>query len=44
MFMAFISREECLLVIVGLLLVTDTMTWINIYALRFTPEWLLKRL
>lgn len=33
-----------LLVIVGLLLLTDTMTLVNIYALRFTPEWLLKRL
>lgn len=33
-----------LLVIVGLLLVTDYFTLLNIYAIRFTPEWLLKRL
>jgi cytochrome c-type biogenesis protein len=33
-----------LLVIVGILLVTDYFTLLNIYALRFTPEWLLKRL
>ena len=33
-----------LLVIVGLLLITDYMTMLNIYALRFTPDWLLKRL
>jgi hypothetical protein len=33
-----------LLVIVGLLLVTDYMTMLNIYALRFTPDWLLKKL
>lgn len=33
-----------LLVIVGVLLVTDYFTLLNIYAIRFTPEWLLKRL
>lgn len=33
-----------LLVIVGLLLLTDTMTLVNIYALRLTPDWLLRRL
>jgi cytochrome c-type biogenesis protein len=33
-----------LLAIVGILLITDYMTLLNGYALRFTPEWLLKRL
>lgn len=33
-----------LLVIVGVLLVTDYFILLNIYALRFTPEWLIKRL
>jgi cytochrome c-type biogenesis protein len=33
-----------LLVIVGLLLLTDYMTFLNSYVLRFTPDWLLKRL
>ncbi len=33
-----------LLVIVGLLLLTDSMTLLNSYALRFTPAWLLERL
>lgn len=33
-----------LLVVVGILLVTDYMTLLNIYAIRLTPEWLLKRL
>jgi cytochrome c-type biogenesis protein len=33
-----------LLIIVGLLLITDYMTFLNAYALRFTPDWLLKRL
>ncbi|MGH7833120.1 MAG: cytochrome c biogenesis CcdA family protein [Candidatus Binatia bacterium] len=33
-----------LLVIVGILLITDYMTVLNIYAIRFTPEWLVKRL
>jgi cytochrome c-type biogenesis protein len=32
------------LVIVGILLLTDYMTVLNIYAIRFTPEWLIKRL
>lgn len=33
-----------LLILVGSLLITDYMTVLNIYALRFTPEWLIKRL
>lgn len=33
-----------LLVIVGILLLTDYITLLNIYALRFTPEWLIKKL
>ncbi len=33
-----------LLVIVGILLITDYMTSLNTYALRLTPNWLLKRL
>jgi cytochrome c-type biogenesis protein len=33
-----------LLVVVGLLLMTDYMTVLNIYALRFTPDWLIQRL
>ncbi len=33
-----------LLIIVGILLLTDTMTLVNGYALRFTPDWLLLRL
>lgn len=33
-----------LLIIVGVLLITDYMSVLNIYALRFTPEWLIKRL
>ncbi|MBI4526287.1 MAG: cytochrome c biogenesis protein CcdA [Deltaproteobacteria bacterium] len=33
-----------LLVLVGILLITDYMTVLNIYAIRLTPEWLLKRL
>ena len=33
-----------LLVIVGLLLISDYMTFLNAYALRFTPRWLLDRL
>jgi cytochrome c-type biogenesis protein len=32
------------LVVVGILLVTDYMTFLNTYAIRFTPEWLYKRL
>ncbi len=33
-----------LLIIVGILLLTDYMTILNAYALRLTPDWLLKRL
>jgi cytochrome c-type biogenesis protein len=33
-----------LLVVVGILLITDYMTFLNAYVLRFTPDWLLKRL
>lgn len=33
-----------LLFIVGILLITDYMTVLNIYAIRFTPGWLIKRL
>lgn len=33
-----------LLIIVGILLMTDYMTMLNAYALRFTPTWLLQRL
>ncbi|TAJ81696.1 cytochrome c biogenesis protein CcdA [bacterium] len=33
-----------LLVIVGVLLITDYVTLLNIYAIRFTPQWLIKRL
>ena len=33
-----------LLIIVGVLLITDYMTFLNIYALRFTPNWLLQKL
>lgn len=33
-----------LLIVVGILLLTDYMTLLNIYAIRFTPEWLIKRL
>lgn len=33
-----------LLVIVGILLITDYMTLLNAYAIRLTPDWLLKRL
>ena len=33
-----------LLIIVGVLLLTDSMTTLNAYALRFTPTWLLQRL
>ena len=33
-----------LLVIVGILLITDYMTLLNAYALRFTPQWLIERL
>jgi hypothetical protein len=33
-----------LLIAVGVLLITDYMTFLNVYALRFTPNWLLQRL
>lgn len=33
-----------LLIVVGILLITDYMTYLNAYALRFTPAWLLQRL
>jgi cytochrome c-type biogenesis protein len=33
-----------LLIAVGILLITDYMTFLNVYALRFTPNWLLQRL
>ncbi len=33
-----------LLIVVGILLMTDYMTFLNIYVLRFTPAWLLQRL
>jgi cytochrome c-type biogenesis protein len=33
-----------LLIAVGVLLITDYMTFLNVYVLRFTPDWLLKRL
>lgn len=33
-----------LLIAVGILLITDYMTMLNAYALRFTPHWLLERL
>lgn len=33
-----------LLVVVGVLLLTDYMTALNAYALRFTPDWLIKKL
>ncbi|HEY7553923.1 MAG TPA: cytochrome c biogenesis protein CcdA [Candidatus Binatia bacterium] len=33
-----------LLIIAGVLLITDYMTFLNAYVLRFTPNWLLQRL
>jgi cytochrome c-type biogenesis protein len=33
-----------LLIIVGVLLLTDYMTFLNAYVIRFTPDWLLQRL
>lgn len=33
-----------LLVVAGILLITDYMTLLNAYVLRFTPQWLLQRL
>jgi cytochrome c-type biogenesis protein len=41
---AFHLAGGILLLIVGVLLLTDYMTSLNIYALRLTPDWLLKRL
>jgi cytochrome c-type biogenesis protein len=41
---AFHVAGGILLVVVGLLLLTDYMTLLNVYVLRFTPEWLLRRL
>lgn len=33
-----------LLMLVGVLLITDYMTYLNVYVLRFTPDWLIKLL
>ncbi len=33
-----------LLIVAGILLITDYMTFLNAYVLRFTPDWLLQRL
>lgn len=41
---AFHVGGGILLVIVGVLLLTDYMTHLNVYVLRFTPDWLLQRL
>jgi cytochrome c-type biogenesis protein len=41
---AFHIASGVLLVVVGILLMTDYMTSLNIYVLRFTPDWLIKRL
>ncbi len=41
---AFHIASGILLVIVGLLLMTDYMTSLNTYVLRLTPNWLIKRL
>ena len=41
---AFHILSGVLLVVVGILLVTDYMTYLNVYVLRFTPDWLLKLL
>jgi cytochrome c-type biogenesis protein len=41
---AFHVASGVLLVLVGILLMTDYMTSLNIYVLRFTPAWLIKRL
>lgn len=41
---AFHVASGVLLVVVGILLMTDYMTSLNIYVLRFTPAWLIKRL
>jgi cytochrome c-type biogenesis protein len=41
---AFHIASGVLLVVAGILLMTDYMTSLNIYVLRFTPAWLIKRL
>jgi cytochrome c-type biogenesis protein len=41
---AFHIASGVLLVLAGILLMTDYMTSLNIYVLRFTPAWLIKRL
>jgi cytochrome c-type biogenesis protein len=41
---AFHVASGVLLVVAGILLMTDYMTSLNIYVLRFTPAWLIKRL
>ncbi len=41
---AFHVASGVLLAIVGVLLLTDYVTFLNAYVLRFTPAWLLKRL
>jgi len=41
---AFHVASGVLLAIVGVLLLTDYMTFLNAYALRFTPTWLVERL
>jgi cytochrome c-type biogenesis protein len=41
---AFHVASGVLLVVAGVLLLTDYMTYLNAYVLRFTPEWLFKRL
>ena len=41
---AFHIASGVLLVVAGILLLTDYMTLLNIYVLRFTPAWLIKRL
>jgi cytochrome c-type biogenesis protein len=41
---AFHIASGVLLVLAGILLMTDYMTSLNVYVLRFTPAWLIKRL
>ena len=41
---AFHVASGVLLAIVGVLLLTDYMTFLNAYVLRFTPAWLIERL
>ena len=38
------GRVRLVRVLVGVLLITDYMTYLNTYVLRFTPDWLLKLL